>query len=153
MRAIGNGNAVPHREMKMVRAALRTIAGALGRAEFGRQVEVIGAPALGMVGEHELEQCIPVGIAGDGAQIDRRAPVGEVALERHLNRDGPLFEIVEREACKKHVGREAIGVDHAPRRVTGMLVHRCEDRIDLGFGLRPDVVSVVRIKRPGEPDR
>jgi hypothetical protein len=26
-----------------------------------------------------------------------------------------------------------------------MLVHRCEDRIDLGFGLRPDVVSVVRI--------
>jgi hypothetical protein len=98
-----------------------------------------------MVGEHELEQCIPVGITGDRAQIDRRAAVGEVALQHHHDRDGPLFEIVEREAGEKHVGREAIGVDHAPRRVAEMLVHRSEDRIDLGFGLRSDVANVVRI--------
>ena len=50
----------------MIDAALRAIAGHDGGADFGRQVEHVGATALGMIGEHQLEQRIPIGIIGDG---------------------------------------------------------------------------------------
>ena len=66
-------------------------------------------------------------------------------LQRHLDGDRPLFEIVEREAGEKCVGREAIGMDHAPPGVAEMGIHRGKDRIDLGFGLCRYLVGVVRI--------
>jgi hypothetical protein len=106
--AIGNGHTVPHREVEVKGAALGSIASDHACADFGRYVEVVGAPAFSMIGEDELEQRSPIGVAGDGAQLDRRAAFSEVALQRHLDRDGSLFEIIEREASEKCVRREAV---------------------------------------------
>ena len=36
-------------------------------------------------------------------------------------------------------------MDHAPRRVAEAPVHRRENGLDFGFGLRGDVIGVVRI--------
>jgi hypothetical protein len=66
-------------------------------------------------------------------------------LQRHLDRDRPLPEIVERKPGEKRIRREAIGVDHAPPRVAEMLIHLGKDGIDFGFGPRRHLVGVVRI--------
>jgi hypothetical protein len=62
-----------------------------------------------------------------------------------LDRDGAFLEVVEREAGEKRVGRKAIRVDHPPRCMAEMAIHRSEDRVDLCTGLRRDIVGMVRI--------
>ncbi len=91
----------------------------------------------------------PIGIVDDRAKRHRRAAIGQASLERHLDRDEALIEIVEREAGEKRVGREAIRMGHAPRRVAEMAVHRREDGANFRFGLGRHLVGVVRFPHVG----
>ena len=75
--------------------------------------------------------------------------IGEFALESHLDRGGVFLEVVEREAGEKRVGRKAIRVDHPPRCMAEMAIHRSKDRVDLCTGLRRDIVRMVRIPYVG----
>ena len=141
--AIGNGHTVPHREVEVKGAALGSIASDHACADFGRYVEVVGAPAFSMIGEDELEQRSPIGVAGDGRNSIAAPRSAKVALQRHLDRDGSLFEIIEREAGEKCVRREAVSVYYAPPGVTEMLIHCSEHGINFGIGLGCDIVGMV----------
>jgi hypothetical protein len=149
--AVGDRNAALNREMEMIGVALRTIDFDHSRAEFGREVEAVDLAALRVVGHDQSKQGVPIAVGRHRPQFHRRAAVGDVALERHPDGDEALLEIVKREAGEKRVGRQAIPMDHAPGRVAEMLVHRRENRFDFGFGLRGEVVDVVRLPHVWAP--
>ena len=102
-----------------------------------------------MIGAHERQQLVPIGVAFDRMQCGRRAASGDVAVQRHLNRDRPFPVVVEGETGEKGVGRKAIGVDDTPGRVGEMFVHRAEHAVDLVVALRGHRVGVVRIPDVG----
>ena len=64
-------------------------------------------------------------------------------MQGHLDGDRTFFEIVEGKAGEKRVGREAVGMDHAPGRVAETSIHCRKYRVNLGIGPSRDLISVV----------
>lgn len=140
---IGDWNAILRRKIEMISTALGAVASHYVGTNLRRYLGIAGALPLGMIGEHQPKQCVPVAAVDDGSQLDWWTAIGEITLQSHLDGDGTLFEIVEGKPGEKRLGREAIGMDHTPRSVTKVSIHRSKYSVDLGIGSSRDIIGMV----------